>query len=94
MSAQFQPLTCKEVKTILKNLGFAPLPRTGTSHEQWVKKENNRFYRVTVGCPKEPFSHILIKYMSSQAGVNKKQFYAALENKVEKNSLEIDLTNE
>jgi predicted RNA binding protein YcfA (HicA-like mRNA interferase family) len=78
MSSHFPPLSCRQVKLILKNLGFSPLPRTGTSHEQWVKHADNRIYRVTVDCPKEPFSHTLIKYMAAQAGVNKKQFYKAL----------------
>jgi len=78
MSKQYPPLTCKEVKKILKSLGFSPRPRTGTSHEQWVKDEKGRRYKVTVDCPKQPFSQMLIKYMAYQAGVSKKDFYAAL----------------
>ena len=49
--ARHHPLTCKEVKTILKNLGFKPRKRKATSHEDWVKREGERFYKVTVDCP-------------------------------------------
>lgn len=76
--AKHRPLTCKEIKTILKNLGFAPRPQKGTSHEQWVKDVGGRRYKVTVNCPKAPFGHDLIRYMARQAGVSKKTFYAAL----------------
>lgn len=79
MSGVHPPLTCKEVKQILDTLGFAPRPQKATSHEQWVKKANDRIYKVTVDCPKAPFSQDLISSMARQAGVTKKQFYAALE---------------
>ena len=78
MSSQHPPLTCAQVKEILKILGFKPRPQKGTSHEHWVKKENGSFLKVTIDCPKSPFSHDLIRYMARQAGVNIKQFYAAL----------------
>lgn len=77
MSGIHPPLTCEQVKKILKNLGFEPRPRKGTSHEQWVSKKND-FHKVTVDCPKQPFTHTLIGYMARQAGVSKKEFYAAL----------------
>lgn len=77
MSGQHPPLACAEVKAILKVLGFAPLPRSGTSHEQWVKTEGGKRHKVTVDCPKQPFSHDLIRYMARQAGVSVKRFYAA-----------------
>lgn len=54
MSGIYPQLTCKEVKQILKTLGFEPRPRTSTSHEQWVKKENGKLFKVTVDCPKSP----------------------------------------
>ena len=79
MSGAHPPLTCREVKQILTALGFAPRPQKGTSHEHWVKTAGSRFYKVTVDCPKAPFSQDLIGSMSRQAGVTKKQFYAALE---------------
>ncbi len=77
--ARHRPLTCREVKTILKNLGFTPRPQKGTSHEQWEKQKAGRLYKVTVDCPKAPFTQDLIRYMALQAGVSKKEFYAALD---------------
>lgn len=78
MSGNYYPLTCKDVKQILKSLGFNPRPQKGTSHEHWVRKDNRGFFKVTVDCPKSPFTHDLISSMASQAGVSKKEFYAAL----------------
>lgn len=80
MSSQFPPLTCKQVKKILKNLGFEleKTKRAGTSHEHWKKVVAGKLYKVTVDCPKEPFTGDLIRSMSHQAGVSKKKFYAAL----------------
>jgi len=78
MSGQYPPLTCKQVKQILSDLGFSPRPQKGTSHEQWVKDISGRRYKVTVDCPKAPFSPDLISSMARQAGVSKKAFYAAL----------------
>jgi predicted RNA binding protein YcfA (HicA-like mRNA interferase family) len=66
MSGQHPPLSCADVKRILRSLGFAPLPRKGTSHEQWAKTENGKRFKVTVDCPKQPFSHNLIRYMAAQ----------------------------
>lgn len=77
MSA-WKPLTCKEVKGILKNLGFEYRNTVG-SHENWVLIDKTApFRKVTVDCPKAPFSPILIGFMHNQAGVTKKAFYAAL----------------
>lgn len=73
-----RPLTCKEVKTILRNLGFEPRPQKGTSHEQWVKDTPGHRFKVTVDCPKQPFGQDLITSMVRQAGVSKRDFYAAL----------------
>lgn len=87
MSSHYPPLTCKEVKKILTNLGFKFRNQEG-SHENWIKDENGRRYKVTVDCPKAPFSQQLIKYMSNQAGVNKKVFYAALNEAYSKNTTE------
>ena len=80
MSGVFHPLTCKEVKRILKALGFNPRPIKGTSHEQWVKysPEGRLLGKVTVDCPKSPFGPDLISSMAKQAGVSKREFYAAL----------------
>lgn len=75
MSGEYPPLTCKDVKMILAYLVFVARPQKGTSHEQWVKEENGKFYKVTVDCPKSPFSQTLIKSMAEQAELKKKDFY-------------------
>jgi predicted RNA binding protein YcfA (HicA-like mRNA interferase family) len=73
-----RPLECKEVKKILKNLGFKPRPQKGTSHRHWTKNcPKKGFLKVTVDCPKAPFSQDLISSMANQAGVSKKEFYKA-----------------
>lgn len=79
MSGQHPPLTCSQVKAILKILGFEPRPQKGTSHEHWVKRENGDFLKVTVDYPKSPFGHDLIRYMARQAGISVNQFYAAIQ---------------
>jgi predicted RNA binding protein YcfA (HicA-like mRNA interferase family) len=80
MGGKYRPLTCKEVKSILKKMGFVPRPQRGTSHEQWVKYDDagNLLAKVTVDCPKAPFSQDLITFMAMQAGVSKKDFYEHL----------------
>lgn len=76
MSAHHPPLTCAEFKAILKRLGFEPRPNSsGTSHEQWVATINGKFRKVTIDCPKAPFSHDLISSMAHQAGMTKKMIY-------------------
>lgn len=77
MSGRFPPLECRDVKRILKNLGFEFIVQRG-SHEKWQKTVNGVLFSVTVDCPKAPFSQTLITSMASQAGVSKKDFYAAL----------------
>jgi len=79
MSSVHPPLTCKHVKQILSSLGFKFREQKG-SHEQWVKIADGKLFKVTVDCPKAPFSPDLINSMSKQAGVSKKAFYAALKN--------------
>lgn len=80
MSGAFPPLSCKDVKRILKELGFTPRPSKGTSHEQWVKYDDkgNLLGKVTVDCPKQPFGPDLVSSMAKQAGVSKREFYARL----------------
>jgi hypothetical protein len=57
-------------------LGFVPRKnKSGTSHEHWVATINGQFRKVTVDCPKAPFSADLIGSMAKQAGVSKKQIY-------------------
>jgi predicted RNA binding protein YcfA (HicA-like mRNA interferase family) len=72
-----RPLKCKEVKQILHNLGFA-YRNTEGSHENWIKETGGHRRKVTVDCPKAPFSHMLIGSMARQAGVSVKDFYKAL----------------
>ncbi len=73
MSGQQPPLACAQVKAVLVYLGFSFHCQKGTSHEQW--KKSGHPGKVTVDCPKAPFSHELIGYMAKQAGVSKKEFY-------------------
>ncbi len=76
MSGQHPPITCADFKAILKQLGFAPRPmKSGTTHQQWVGRVGGQFRKVTVDCPKAPFSQDLISSMARQAGVNKKKIY-------------------
>jgi uncharacterized protein YneF (UPF0154 family) len=76
MSAQHPPLNCDEFKSVLSKMGFVKrTKRTGTSHEDWVATIDGVFYKVTVDCPKAPFSQDLIKSMAKQAGVTKKTIY-------------------
>lgn len=72
------PITCKEAKQILTTLGFYHRDTRG-SHEQWVPRDPKApFRKVTVDCPKAPFSQDLISFMARQAGVSKAEFYACL----------------
>lgn len=76
MSGHYPPLTCAQFKTILLILGFDMRPqKSGTSHEQWVGMIDGQFRKVTVDCPKAPFSQDLISAMARQAGVSKKRIY-------------------
>lgn len=74
---RWPPLTCADVKRALKALGFSPTPRKGTSHEQWERRDAQRLYKVTVDCPKAPFSLDLIDSMAKQAGVSRGDLYRA-----------------
>ena len=76
MSGHHPPLTCAEFKAVLKILGFSPRTmKSGTSHEDWIATVGGQFRKVTVDCPKAPFSQDLISSMAKQAGVNKKRIY-------------------
>ena len=78
MSGHYWPLTCVEVKTLLKRLGFEPQPQKGTSHENWIGYIRGKYRKVTIDCPKSPFTQQLILWMAHQAGLTKKEFYSAL----------------
>ncbi|HAV1768690.1 type II toxin-antitoxin system HicA family toxin [Enterobacter hormaechei] len=70
------PLKYDEVIRGLKALGFEMKPKTGTSHEQWVKVSNGKKQLVTVDKHHAPFSRDLIKSMARQAGMNDRKFHA------------------
>lgn len=78
MSSVFPPLTYRDVIKILLALGFSMKPRTGTSHEKWEKTVYGKCYVVTVDKHEQPFDSFLVSSMAKQAGVSKKEFYAAL----------------
>jgi predicted RNA binding protein YcfA (HicA-like mRNA interferase family) len=75
VSGHYPPISCEDFKAILKTLGFSPRPQKGTSHQQWVKIVSGRLYKVTVDCPKAPFTRDMIMFMARQAGVSKKRIY-------------------
>lgn len=77
MSSQHPPIDCRDFKRILKKLGFEPGNQVG-SHQHWKKVENGRLYKVTVDCPKSPFTGRLLDLMAAQAGVSKKRIYEVL----------------
>ena len=81
MSGHHPPLTCSEFKAVLEKLGFSKREkkpgggRGGTSHEDWIGYYGGEFRKVSVDCPKAPFSHDLIGWMAAQAGVTRKIIY-------------------
>lgn len=76
MSGHYPPLTCEQFKAVLSKLGFRKREkRSGTSHEDWVATIDGVFRKVTVDCPKAPFSPDLLSAMARQAGVSKKVIY-------------------
>jgi predicted RNA binding protein YcfA (HicA-like mRNA interferase family) len=72
-----RPLTAREVRQILRNLGFTHRSTEG-GHEQWVRTEPTPFRKVTLSGHNEPFVDTIVRYMANQAGVSVKDFYAAL----------------
>lgn len=77
MGARKPPLDCRDVKRALKLLGFEARKTKGTSHEHFVGIFRGKFRKVTVDCPKAPFSPDLIASMASQAGLKKGELYDA-----------------
>lgn len=74
--SKLTPLKYKEIITGLKALGFKMKPKTGTSHEQWIRVDSRGKYLVTVDKHHAPFSRDLIKSMARQAGLNSKKFHS------------------
>lgn len=70
-----RPVSDREFKKVLRYLGYSPLPRTGTSHEKWVK--DGRL--VVVDSHHQPYHRKLLKLMLAQAGISKRDFFALLD---------------
>lgn len=70
------PLKYVEIIKGLTLLGFSMKPKTGTSHEQWIKKTEKDKWVVTVDKHHAPFSRDLIKSMAKQAGIDARKFHA------------------
>lgn len=77
MSRVKRPLTAREVRSILKTLGFVHRSTTG-GHEQWTRDDPKPFRKVTLAAHNEPFVDTIVRFMATQAGVTVKEFYAAL----------------
>lgn len=71
-----RPVEDSEFKRVLKHLGFAPKPRTGTSHEKWCHPDGRM---VIVDEPKAPYHRKLLRLMLNQAGISKKDFFRLLD---------------
>ena len=78
MSRWKRPLTAREVRRILRNLGFVHRDTVG-GHEQWVRDAPPPFCKVTLSPHIEPFVNTLVRYMAAQAGVSVRAFYDALD---------------
>lgn len=65
-------------------MGFTEYPQKGTSHQHWKKVVNSKLFKVTVDCPKAPFSKTLVKSMAEQAGVSVSVFLEYCNNKKKK----------
>lgn len=77
MSRWKRPLSAREVRRILRNLGFTHRSTSG-SHEQWVRQQPPPFRKVTLSEHNEPFVDTMVRYMAQQAGVTVREFYEAL----------------
>ncbi len=77
MSRWKRPLTAREVRQILRNLGFIHRSTEG-GHEQWVRAEPVPFRKVTLSPHNQPFVDTIVRYMAEQAGVTVEAFYRAL----------------
>lgn len=77
MSRWKRPLTAREVRQILRRLGFEHRNTEG-GHEQWVRRDPMPFRKVTLDAHLQPFADTLVRYMAMQAGVTVREFYEAL----------------
>ena len=70
------PVKCKQVKSLLANLGFYRVKTNKGSHEKWRHDcFNGQQRNVTVDCPDAPFDDFLMGSMARQAGCPKRQFW-------------------
>lgn len=82
---RYPALDCKEVKDILKALGFSYRKNNAGSHDDWIFTHPVKgFAKVTLDCPKAPFSVDLIKIMIDQAKSNRVEFYRATKKSAKK----------
>jgi len=70
---RLKPLPCREVRRVLKRLGFEPEKQEG-SHEKWRKHDGNTLRKVTLACHNGEVKAKDLKSIFSQAGVDKKTF--------------------
>lgn len=83
-SRKFAAPDCKQVKLALKRMGFEAQKQNSTSHIHFKKVVSGKLFKVTVDCPKAPFSNDLVKSMAKQAGVDKRTFLEYCHNKKKK----------
>ena len=78
MPRGWPPLKLREIRGILKSLGFTlRKTQSGGSHECWELVRDDRRYFVHVDLAYPEFDKTLIKRMVIQAGTNKRGFYGA-----------------
>lgn len=91
---KLSPLKYQEVASGLKSLGFEMKPKTGTSHEQWVLKNQKGKWVVTVDKHHAPFSRDLIKSMAKQAGLKDRHFHALCRGEVTPEDIGFQVTTD
>ena len=73
---RYPALDCADLKRILRALGFSERGNNAGSHDDWIYDHPKKgFLKVTLDCPKAPFSIDLIQSMISQAGSDRVTFY-------------------
>ena len=78
MISRFRPLPCKDVRNILKTLGFEPDKQKSTNHEHWRIIRDGKLFKVTVDCHKGEVKALDVRSIIKQAGVSKSTFFGAL----------------
>lgn len=71
---KLRKLNCRDVKSTILWLGFQFKSQKG-SHEHYHGEFNGVYRKVTIDCPKAPFTGFLIRSMASQAGLGSRQFW-------------------